>query len=444
MPLTRAPDALVADLGVDRVGEVDRGGAAGQRLHLALGREAVDLLGVEVELERVQELVGVLDLLLPLEELAQPGEGLVVLVEAGAALLVLPVGGDPLLGDAVHLPGADLHLEGMALVADHRGVERLVAVGPRHGDEVLDAAGHRAPEVVEHAEGGVAVGYGRHHDAQGHEVVDLVEVDALPAQLLVDGVEALDAPLQGRLEARRLELLRDRALDLLDEVGGLLPPPLDPRGQALVGIGVEVLEGEVLELVLDLAHPQPARQGRVDVHRLAGDAHPALLGKVLEGAHVVEAVGELDQDDPDVVHHGQQHLPVVLGLPLLRGRQGDLPDLGDSLHDVQDVGPEILLEPLGIGQGVLEHVVEQSHRHAHRVHPHVGEDGRHLQGMHEVRLSGGARLALVLHRGEDVGLAQHLEVRLRVVALDRVVDVLEADHGRDRAPFLTRRLQFRK
>ena len=172
--------ALVADLGVDRVGEVDRAGVLGQGLDLALGREAVHLLGVEVDLERVQELVRVLDLLLPLEHLAQPGEGLVVLVEAGLALLVLPVGRDALLGHAVHLLGADLDLEGLALVADDRGVQRLVAVGARHGDEVLDPSGHRPPEVVDHPERRVAVGHVRHQHAQGHEVVDLAaESDSL-------------------------------------------------------------------------------------------------------------------------------------------------------------------------------------------------------------------------------------------------------------------------
>ena len=85
-------------------------------------------------------------------------------------------------------------------------------------------------------EGGVAVGDGGHHDAQGHEVVDLVEVDALAAQLLVDGVEALDAPLEGGLEAGRLQLLRHRGLDLLDELGGLLAPLLHALGELLVGL----------------------------------------------------------------------------------------------------------------------------------------------------------------------------------------------------------------
>ncbi len=65
--------------------------------------------------------------------------------------------GDAFFGDAVHFLGADLHFELVAALAMTRGVERLIEVGPRHGDEVLDAAGDGAPDGVEQAEDGVAV-----------------------------------------------------------------------------------------------------------------------------------------------------------------------------------------------------------------------------------------------------------------------------------------------
>ena len=90
---------------------------------------------------------------------------------------------------------------------------------------------------------------------------------------------------------------------------------------------------------------------------------------------------------------------------------------------------EVLLDALGLGEGVLEHVVQQAHRDAGGVHAHLGQDGRHLEGVDEVGLARGARLALVLDRGEDVGLAQQLEVGPRMVAPHGLVDVLEADHG---------------
>ena len=61
--------------------------------------------------------------------------------------------------------------------------------------------------------------------------------------------------------------------------------------------------------------------------------------------------------------------------------------------------------------------MEQAHRHAGGVHPHLGQDGRHLEGVDEVGLARGPGLPLVLDRREDVGLAEDLEVGPRVVAL---------------------------
>jgi hypothetical protein len=58
-------------------------------------------------------------------------------------------------------------------------------------------------------------------------------------------------------------------------------------------------------------------QGRVDVERLPGDLAPLRLRKRVQRPHVVQPVRELDEDDPDVVRHRQQHLPDVLGLVLL-------------------------------------------------------------------------------------------------------------------------------
>ena len=43
------PDAAVADVGVDGVGEIDRRRPGRQALHLALGREDVDLVVEQVD-----------------------------------------------------------------------------------------------------------------------------------------------------------------------------------------------------------------------------------------------------------------------------------------------------------------------------------------------------------------------------------------------------------
>ena len=54
---------------------------------------------------------------------------------------------------------------------------------------------------VQQAEDGVAVGYGLADDADGEQVVDLVDGDLLRGELLLDGVEALDARLDAACDA---------------------------------------------------------------------------------------------------------------------------------------------------------------------------------------------------------------------------------------------------
>ena len=62
--------------------------------------------------------------------------------------------------------------------------------------------------------------------------------------------------------------------------------------------------------------PSRCASGRVDLARLERDAAPLVRPQVLERAHVVQAVGELDQDDARVLRHRQQQLAVVLDLLL--------------------------------------------------------------------------------------------------------------------------------
>ena len=150
---------------------------------------------------------------------------------------------------------------------------------------------------------------------------------------------------------------------------------------------------------------------------------PPLLRQVVERPHVVQAVGELHEDDADVVHHRQQHLAEVLGLPLLARRERDGADLGDPLDDVGDLGAEELRDPLDGGQGVLDDVVEEAGGDGDDVELHVGQEVGHLERVDQVRLAGVADLSLVLEGREHVGPPQQLEVGVRAVG----PDLLERD-----------------
>ena len=156
---------------------------------------------------------------------------------------------------------------------------------------------------MDDAEGRVTVADLVDQDADGVDVVDLAELGALALHLLPDAVDVLRATLEVGVDAGCLEVgleLRDRAVDV---ALATLAPGIEELGELAEALGLEGLEGQVLELPLHLPDPEPLGERRVDLHRLAGDALLLLAREAVQRAHVVEPVGELDQDDADVLGH---------------------------------------------------------------------------------------------------------------------------------------------
>ena len=190
--------AGVSYFGVNGVGKINGRGVAGQHHDFALGSKGVNLFRIKVDLERGKKLAGIGNFLLPLHHLPQPGKALFVLGRNGT-VFVLPVGGNAFFRHFMHLLGADLDFAGDAVFRDHGGVQRLVKIGPRHGDEVLDAARHRAPQVMDGAQRRIAIVHRGGENADGEEIVELIHGDALPQNFFVDAVQPLYAALHARL-----------------------------------------------------------------------------------------------------------------------------------------------------------------------------------------------------------------------------------------------------
>ena len=261
---------------------------------------------------------------------------------ARAPFLVLPVRRDAELGVAVHLARADLHLHALAVGADHGGVQRLVAVGLGQRDVVLEAPRHRAPDRVHDAERRVdSSAAPSRMIAEGDHVVDLVERDALRLHLRVDRGEVLQPP--GHLGdepasasfaestpitssmycSRSAAPRRAASLELLGHARAAACGRRGPRARASSS--------------RCRAGARAARRCRASPARCGARASS---GMYVERAHVVEPVGELDQQDADVLRHRDQHLAEVLGLAFARRGELDLRDLGEALDQEGDLVAE--------------------------------------------------------------------------------------------------------
>src|SRR5437899_6050944 len=104
--------------------------------------------------------------------------------------------------------------------------------------------------MMDNAERGVAVAVGIGNDADGQQIIDLVEAALLANDFPVQRVKALDARLKFRGDTVFHELGADGGLDVLEK-------SLVKRGlvaelllQGKVGVGFQVTEGKILELAL--------------------------------------------------------------------------------------------------------------------------------------------------------------------------------------------------
>ena len=306
----------------------------------------------------------------------------------------------------MHLGRADLHLN-RAMATNHRRVQGLVAVGLGQADVVLEAAGDRAEGVMHHRQGAVAALDVRANDPQRRHVVDLVEGLALALHLVPDAIEvfrpsadlALRQPHRGQLAAEDVGGHPEALLPVAALAGDLL---LDiPEG-----LGLEDLEGQVLQLPLEATDAQAVRQGPVDLTGFPGDALLLLGLQRPQGAHVVEAIRQLHEHHADVTGHGQEHAAQVFGLGLGLVGEVNATQLGDPLHQAPHLRAEVLLDLLGRDLGVLHHVMEETGGD----HPGTRTDVPQQIGdgdrMADVGLTAGPHLAVVELKGEIEGGGQ--------------------------------------
>lgn len=196
----------------------------------------------------------------------------------------------------------------------------------------------------------------------------------------------LRAAADVRLDVRLGELLLDLLDGRIDERLALLALLLDVLDEVVVDLRLEIAQAEVLKLPLDARDAEAVRERRVDLNRLARDALLLVLAHVLERAHVVQAVRELDHDDADVLGHREEHLAIALELRLFLRFILQAAEFRHAVDEHRDLVAEHLLHLVVRVDRVLDDIVQESRADGRIVEVQLREDLGDMQRVDDVRL----------------------------------------------------------
>ena len=429
--------------GVHVVGKVQRGGAVGEVHHVALWGEHVHPVLGHLETELLGDVPGIAGLLVPVQHLPQPGD--FFLVSAGGTIarigaLVTPVGADPQLRLLVHLAGADLYFQHLALGAHHGRVQGAVTVLLGIGDIVVKLIRDVVPQPVHQAQGGVAVGNSRHQDAYGADIVDLGKANTLALHLPPDAVDVLGPAIYLHRQPGVAQHRGQFILDPGDKLVAFHSFTIEQSGDLAVGVTVDVTKRQIFQLPLEMADTQAMGQWCVNVKYLTGDRQAALF-VVLDGAYGAGALRQLDQCDPHIVHQRHQHFADIVLLilclaqhwPVVTGAQfADCRHPGNAVNQALHRGTENLGHPRR-PQPLLPHrAIENPRQQAVRAHLQLSQDQGYIEARQKavcfhrpVPAVHAARDECVL--GHVAGLQQSAGFNLAVIAGQPGQPLLEVD-----------------
>ena len=264
------------------------------------------------------------------------------IADLGLRALVEPVRGNAGLGDPVHRMRADLDFDRHAVGADQRRVQRLVAVDLGDGDVVLELAGHRLVQAVQRAEREIAGRCVADRDPDAVDVEHLGEGQMLFGHFLVDRVEVLFPAGNRGLDTGLGQSLADPVKNAVHTLPPVAARRANRLGEHLVAQRVQMPECEFLDLAVKAVQAEAVGDRGVDLQRLARDPPPLFRADRIERAHVVQAIGQLDQHDAHVARHREQHLAEVFRLGVLLGLELDAVELGHPVDEVRHRASETL------------------------------------------------------------------------------------------------------
>ena len=188
-------------------------------------------------------------------------------------------------------------------------------------------------------------------------------------------------------------------------------------------------ERQILQFVAHALHAHAPGERRIDVERLLGDPRVLLRRHEMQSAHIVQTVGEFDEQNAHIVGDGEQQLAKILRLHGAFGDEIKPFELGQAFDEPADVGPEKLVDFLAGRIRIFDRVMQNSRDNGRVIELEVGQDGGDFERMREIRIAGGAFLRAMRFHRIDIGAIKQVFVGMRIVPPNAIDELILPHHG---------------
>ena len=273
---------------------------------------------------------------------------------------------NPILSDLMHFLGPNLKLNRTFGSINGR-MNRLVTIGLAVGNIILEPPRHRPPKLMNVAQHGINITLSIQDAANGNQIINLIKTLLLVLHLAIDRVDmlgpAINLTMQIALASIGLNLLNH----LFYQFFTLPTLLLHHVGNFVKFHFIEITEGQIFQLPLDTGNSQAMSQGCVDFHCFSGNPLLLILAQMLQRPHIVETVCQFDQNNPNILRHGHQHLAMVFRQLLLVGFVLDLAQLGNPIHNHAHIRPKLSFQIIQRRTGILNHIMQKAAGNRYRI-----------------------------------------------------------------------------
>ena len=279
-------------------------------------------------------------------------------------------------------------------------MQGLIAVGFGDGNIILEFTRYGLIQTVQTSQCQIARRNIVHQHPESVDIEDFRKCQRFFLHFLVDAEQMFFASADQRCDMTFLQFVRDRFAHFFDHFLAVAARRFHRLRQYPVTIRIQVVKTQIVQFLIKAVQSQPIGDRRVNIGGFLRDA-PALFRRHgLQRAHVMQAVGQFDQNNAHVARHSQQHFAEIFRLRVDFGLEFDFVELGNAVDQFRHRFAE-LLGNLFLGRRrILYHIVQQRGHQSLRVQMPLRQDAGHRYRMGNISFAAFAKLSAMRQTAE--------------------------------------------